>query len=197
MKFICIGIGILFFLPVHNYAAEPSVSQPSALQTLVVRPADLVSFSVWVPAAKTPPEINRSCQIRRDCLYTCSLPPVVEHTRTDTCPPSLARLLAQLVWPRHRHSLPLTILDGWRWRCDLSLAEFYTTNYQIPGRGGFWEHCLQAIRASTHASIQAFWLPLEPDRFSRNIPQESFAQSGVNVITFSHLDARHGYPRQK
>ena len=95
-----------------------------AIETYVVEPTVIENISIWVPAARSGPFINRSCRIKENLAFSSVLPASVKHQKTQFCPDQLARILAELTSFYHSQSLPLTIFNGWQWEYSYSMCQY-------------------------------------------------------------------------
>ena len=131
------------------------------IETLIVEPLQNETVCVWVPADKCGPVINFSCQPKRGCQYTSSLPAHIDHAKDESSPSELARILAEYVAIHHGKSLPLTIFNGWQWESSFSLSEFETATYALPRRGGSWESSWEAKLSVTSGAAFSQWVGLD------------------------------------
>jgi hypothetical protein len=179
----------------NNKPASVSGRLPP-IETFLIEPIDLENIDVWVPAEKTGPVINRSCQPKKNCSFSCLLPASVEHSKTESCPDELARLLAEHTAHYHEKSLPLTIFNGWQWEYSYSMSQFELVSYDLPRRGGCWENSWEAILTQTVGSVGSQWLKLAS-------PKEVLAKhnngrgSTIKVKTFNDMRTRNGYPKER
>ena len=141
-------------LPDDNRAESISQSLPP-LETFLLEPIEVENVSAWVPAGNSGPLINRSCQPKRNCSFSCVLPATVRHTKTEFSPKEVARLLAERTAHYHEQSLPLTIFNGWQWEYSYSLCQFESVTYNLPQRGGCWEDCWEAILTQSTGSANS------------------------------------------
>jgi len=184
-----------------NFAADgveagEGVSLPP-IETFLPQPIELENVSIWVPAAKVGPLINRSCMAKRNCPYSCRLPANVSHRRTESCPEPLARLLAQYAAGYHQDSMPLTIFNGWQWEYSYSLCEFDSVVYSLHSHGGSWEYSSEAILTESAGSVQAVWMSVGP---SGKYECESVGEpmkSDIEISSFSSMRVRDGYPKER
>lgn len=169
------------------------------LETFILNPIEIEHISIWVPADKVVPTINRSCRPRTNCQYSCELPATVHHVKTNTCPDAQARILAEAVWPYHQDTLPLTIFNGWQWEYQYSLSQFSASLYTLPQRGGCWENCIEAVLTQSQATITGNWisLSLSNENMSRDTEIPISIKSNLEIRTFSHLRTRNGYPKER
>ena len=176
-------------------SCEPPGLPP--LETFVMQPISLDSISAWVPADKSGPIINRSCQPQRNNVYSCLLPAGVRHTKTENCPDAVARLLAEHAACHHEQTLPLTIFNGWQWEYSYSLGQFESASYDLDARGGSWENSLEAILTRTVGSIVGEWIQLA----SRGCPPGDVTceplESRIEIHAFSSMRTRDGYPKKR
>ena len=190
----------LLFIVVTVLAQDSNSSQPQThpslppLETFVMEPMRLEHLAIWIPADKTGPTINRSCRTRTDCQYTCALSGNVEHSKSDSCPAPLARLLAEFTAPLNQDRLPLTIFNGWQWEYRYSLSQFEAFAYDLRYHGGSWENCLEAILHQTSGDVYGQWLRIGDDG---NVQDDGACdwQSQIDITTYSAIRTRHGYPK--
>lgn len=176
---------------VSNYLQLPPI------ETLILEPIEIENFSIWVPAAKTGPIINRSCRIKDDCSFICGLSATVNHEKTKLCAEELARLLAEHTACYHEKNLPLTIFNGWQWEYSYSLNQFDSVNYDLAERGGSWENCWEAILNSSMGFANSRWIQVPSldnitPIFDKN---ENRHETNIEVKTFSYMRTRDGYPK--
>jgi len=167
------------------------------LETFCLKPIELENVSIWVPATKCPPKINRACMAKENCTYLSVLPATVEHTKTPLCPEEAARLLAEHTASYHERNLPLTIFNGWQWEYTFSLCQFETTTYDLTPRGGSWEHSLEAILTYTSGTVGCYWLELSTCEASEEETAGDEQRSDIDVRTFSFVRTRDGYPKKR
>lgn len=167
------------------------------LETLIVEPIELEHISVWVPAAKAGPFLNKSCRPKTNCLYSCVLPATVNHTKSELCPDAVARLLAECAARYHEQSMPLTIFNGWQWEYSYSLSQFETVTYDLPARTGCWEGSWEAVLTYSLGSVEAQWLQVSPTKKKENISDSDKQISQIEVMTFNSLRTRDGYPKER
>jgi hypothetical protein len=167
------------------------------LETFCLKPIEIENVSIWVPAAKCPPMVNRACMAEENCTYSSVLPATVEHTKTPLCPEHAARLLAEHTASYHGRSLPLTIFNGWQWEYTFSLCQFETTTYDLTPRGGSWENSLEAILTYTSGTDGCYWLELSTGEASEDETVGDEQRSDIYVRTFSSMRTRDGYPKKR
>ncbi len=179
----------------RSCGVEPPGLPP--METFVLEPMESECISIWVPADRSGPQINRACGTRTGCLYSCLLPAGVNHTKSGACPDAAARLVAEYVAPRHEEHLPLTIADGWRWEYLYSLSRYESASYDLPARGGSWDYALEAILSLSEARASPLWLSLgdAPDSAAR--PETDRMCSTIEVFGFSLVRPRDGYPKNQ
>lgn len=167
-----------------------------AIETLVTEPTVIENVSVWVPAARSGPFINRSCRIKENLAFSLVLPALVKHQKTDHCPDQIARILAELTAFYHSHSLPLTIFNGWQWEYPYSMCQYESVSYDLARRGGCWENGWEAILNLSCGAIQLQQLDVEStEKF--NIHKAAPSESIIEVRTFSSMRTRDGYPKER
>ena len=111
-----------------------------AMETFVTEPTIIENVSIWVPAARSGPFINRACVIKENLGFSLVLPASINHQKTGSCPDQTARILAELSSFYHYQSLPLTIFNGWQWEYTYSMCQYESVSYELPRRGGSWEN---------------------------------------------------------
>jgi hypothetical protein len=167
-----------------------------AIETFVTEPTAIENASIWVPAARSGPFINRSCRIKENLAFSSVLPALVKHQKTAFCPVQLARILAELTSFYHSQSLPLTIFNGWQWEHTYSMCQYESVSYDLAQRGGCWENSWEAILNLSCGVIQLQQLDIEsPEKF--NIHKIAPSESIIEVKTFSSMRTRDGYPKER
>jgi hypothetical protein len=196
---ICLVISIIFVTTVlaDDELVESDSKQLPPLETFIIEPIELEHISVWIPAAKAGPFINRSCLAKTDCLYSCVLPAAVNHTKTEFCPDGVAKLLAEYTARYHEQTLPLTVFNGWRWEYSYSLSQFETVTYDLPERGGCWEGSWEAMLTQSVGSVEAQWLQVSPSDETTYNSEIDKQKSQIEVRTFNSLRTRNGYPKER
>jgi hypothetical protein len=195
---LCLFVSLLHIVIVladDNQGA--SVSQLPPIETFLLEPIELENISVWVPADKTGPVINRSCQPKNNCSFSCVLPATVHHTKAELCPKELARLLAEYTAYYHEQSLPLTIFNGWQWEYSYSLCQFESVTYDLPQRGGCWENSWEAILTQSTGSASFQWIEVSPLNKFVGKPDSGEQRSHIEVKTFNSMRTRDGYPKNR
>jgi len=201
-KFAKIFCSIILLLYSQNNLLDDSkvsssLPQLPPIETTFLEPIELENVSVWVIADKTVPFINRSCRLRDNCSYSCVLPANVYHSKTDSCPAEVARLLAEYTSTYHGQALPLTIFNGWQWEYSYSLCQFESLTYNLAPRGGCWENCWEAVMTLRRSSNKLKWLNAKSmqqfDTRQLNIQPESV----LEVKMFSSVRIRDGYPKER
>ncbi|MFC1676499.1 hypothetical protein ACFL3G_05490 [Planctomycetota bacterium] len=188
---VCSGV-----VSVGNGQATVSSLQLPSIETLLLEPIELENVSVWVPASKEGPVINRSCRPQKNCSYSSVLPSSVHHTKTETCPDEIGRLLAEYTHLYHEQNLPLTIFNGWQWEYFHSLSQFISIHYNLPRRGGSWEYSCESILTQSSGSVRFQWIhPLVSDDFAKEL--NNIQNSDIEVRTFDFMRARDGYPKKR
>ena len=167
-----------------------------AVETCITEPMVIENISIWVPAAKSGPFINRSCTAQENLAFSSVLPASVKHEKTDSCPAQTARILAELASFYHSQSLPLTIFNGWQWEYTYSLCQFESVSYDLPRRGGCWENCWEAALNLSCGVSRLQWLDVETlENFK--IKKTLLGESTIEVKTFSSMRTRDGYPKER
>jgi len=167
-----------------------------AMETFVTEPTVIENISIWVPAARNGPFINRSCRIKENLAFSSVLPASISHQKTDACPSPIARILAELIAFYHAQALPLTIFNGWQWEYSYSLCQYESVSYNLERRGGCWENAWEAILNLSCGMSRIQILELESlEKFSmpKSVPSESI----IEVKTFSSMRTRDGYPKER
>ncbi len=179
----------------NDRVAIESIEGLPLMETFLSGPIRKDNIKLWVPVDKIGPIINRSCQPRNGCNYSCNLPAHIEHEKTNDCPPEVGRLLAESVWLGHKNSLPLTQKDGWQWEYSYSLSQFQEESYNLPRRGGSWENCYESIMHITHGVYECKWL--EVSSAGEYASRQQDLSSDIIVKTYSSIRTRHGYPKER
>ena len=192
---ICLGNSEPAIRPERPSGVQPPGLPP--LETFVLEPMDSECVSIWVPADRSGPIVNRACGMRRGCLYSCLLPAGVNHTKSSACPDAVARLVAEYVAPRHEEHLPLTITDGWRWEYLYSLSRYESATYDLPARGGSWDYALEAILSLSEATSSPLWIRVDDAPEGAANAQVDRMQSTIEVFGFSLVRPRDGYPKMQ
>jgi len=167
-----------------------------AIETFVTEPAVIENISIWVPAARSGPFINRSCRIKENLAFSSVLPASVKHQKTQGCPDAIARILAELTSFYHFQSLPMTIFNGWQWEYTYSMCQYESVSYNLAQRGGCWENGWEAILNLSSGAIELKQLDIESaEKF--NVKETIPAESTIEVKTFSSMRTRDGYPKER
>ncbi|MHC4396865.1 MAG: hypothetical protein ACYS1A_14545 [Planctomycetota bacterium] len=167
-----------------------------AIETFVTEPTVIENVSIWVPATRSGPFINRSCRIKENLVFSSVLPVSVKHQKTDHCPNQTARILAELTSFYHSQSLPLTIFNGWQWEYTYSMCQYESVSYNLAQRGGCWENGWEAILNLSCGASRMQVLELESlEKF--NIYKVAPSESIIEVKTFSLMRTRDGYPKER
>jgi hypothetical protein len=167
------------------------------VEILLLEPVELENICIWVPAVKVGPEINRSCLMRTGYSRSAVLPATVDHTKTESCPEEVARLLAEYTAGYYEKRLPLTILRGWCWEYSYSLSQFESVSFDLPRRGGAWENCWEAILNHSAGHIALQWARISDENNFTAGPDDGTPKSNIEVRTFSSMRTRDGYPKQR
>lgn len=180
----------------NNRQGQTSFSLPP-METLIIEPIEVEQISIWVPAGKVGPVINNSCMPKKDNSDSCELPAIVNHTKTQSCPEGLARLLAEYTAPYHEQNLPLTIFNGWQWDYFYSLSQFENVSYELPKRGGCWENSWEAVLNQSIGTSKMQWLSMANS--NRNTEQSDYNKqdSQIEIQTFTSMRTRNGYPKER
>jgi hypothetical protein len=195
-KIVKVSFVISVVLATTVLADDESVAkQLPPLETFIIEPVEMEHISIWVPAVKAGPFINKSCRPEINCSYSCVLPATVSHTKTDSCQDGVAKLLAGYAAGYHKQSLPLTIFNGWQWEYSYSLSQFETVTYDLPERTGCWESSWEAVLNQSTGSIEARWLQVSPSNKTESDSDNNKQKSQIEVKTFDSLRTRNGYPK--
>jgi hypothetical protein len=167
------------------------------METFLLEPIILENIGIWVPAAKFGPEINFSCKLRTGYSYSAVLAAAVSHTKTESCPQELARLLAEYGAAYHQESLPMTIFAGWRWECPFSLCQFESVSFDLAKYGGCWEGSWEAILIRSTGSIGMQCARISETHTLAAGSDDAEPQSSIEITTFNSMRARDGYPKDQ
>lgn len=121
----------------------------------------------------------------------------MEHSKTESCPDELARLLAQYAAHYHEKSLPLTMFNGWQWEYSYSMSQFELVSYDLPRRGGCWENSWEAILTQSMGSITFQWLKVSSPKETVAKHNNDGQSSAIKVNTFNDMRTRNGYPKKR
>ena len=195
----CLVVLFLCSVIILANAGQATSSSPGLppIETFLLEPIEVENISVWVPAGKAGPVINRSCRAEKNCLYSCVLPASVNHTKTELCPEEVARLLAEHAACYHEASLPLTIFNGWEWECPYSLCQFESVAYDLPERGGCWEGTWEAVLTRSVGSAHFQWVQVSSSGKLTQNSDHSGHKTNIEVINFDSLRTRDGYPKKR
>lgn len=178
--------------------SEARVSTASTLppvETFILEPIALEYLSIWVPASMSGPNVNRSCGLQRNRSYACLLPASVHHVKSEVCPDTVARVLAEHVAPYHERSLPLTIFNGWQWEYSYGLSQYESVCYDLPARGGSWQYALEATLCISSGMACGQWLEIPAEQDQSQESHHATQISQVTVETFDSIRVRDGYPK--
>ena len=165
------------------------------IEIAVIEPAEIQYVSLWVPAVKSGPFINRSCRVQQNLTNASELPATIDHQKDPNCPPEPARILAELASGYQEKMLPLTIFNGWQWEYNFSLCQYEKDNYALPDHGGCWENCHEAILSMTIGKIACCWMTASP--LQLDLLGKSDMTSTILIHTFSSMRTRDGYPKER
>lgn len=198
-KLIMAAVGFLLVKIAYPDTALSTTLQQELLplETFIIEPIELEQVSIWVPADKSEPAINRSCRVRGNCQYTCNLPAQINHTKSNDCSGPIGRILAEFTWPYHKGSLPLTIFNGWQWEYYYSFSQFENVRYDLPPRGGSWENCLEAVLSQSNGNVGGTWLRAGSNGKILDTAQVARPESNIEITSFSSIRTRHGYPKER
>ena len=186
----------LVVIPDDNRAESVSQLLPP-METFLIEPIGIENVSAWIPAGNSGPLINRSCQPKRNCTFSCVLPATVRHTKAENSPKEIARLLAERTAYYHEQNLPLTIFNGWQWEYSYSLCQFESVIYDLPQRGGCWESCWEAILTQSTGSANFQWAQILASGKLLGTQASKRKGSQIEVITFNSMRTRDGYPKER
>jgi hypothetical protein len=181
----------------NDAGPKPNPAQWQRIETFLLEPVELENISIWVPADRIGPLINRSCRPDTKCSYSSMLPASVNHTKTQSCPEEVARLLAEFAAPYHEKKLPLTIFNGWQWEYSYSLSQFESATYDLAARGGCWEGSWEAILAQSAGSLDFEWV--EAPSLDKPLQEldETDEKASIEIRTFDFMRMRNGYPKER
>ncbi|HUW18899.1 MAG TPA: hypothetical protein VMW16_06315 [Sedimentisphaerales bacterium] len=199
LTILCLVVLCMYskILPAETEHSTSNLPQLPPIETFLLEPIELEKVSVWVPAAKAGPVINRACQARGNSLYLAGLPVSVNHTKTESCPDEVGRLLAEYTASFHQQDLPLTIFNGWQWEYTYGLSELAPVRYDLPARGGSWENSWEAILTQGVGSVSFQWTRLSASGDSAGHSDGSKEKSNIELRTFSFMRTRDGYPKTR
>jgi hypothetical protein len=189
---ICVGI-----IPADDARTASGLPKVPAVETLLLEPIDLENICIWVPGVKIGPEINQACLTRTGYSRSAVLPAIVDHTKTESCPEEVARLLAEHTAGYYEGSLPLTILGGWCWEYSYSLCQFESSSFDLHRKGGSWENCWEAILNESAGSIAAKWVHICDSNDWTTKSENGKPRSNIEIRTFSAMRTRDGYPKER
>ena len=188
-------IFLTFMVLVGSLQANQGYEQsPPPMEIFVVEPTQIENICAIVPAVKVGPFINRACRPKDDLSFSSTMPASIRHSKTERCPDAIARMLACTTSFYYDQSLPLTIFNGWQWEYTYNLCQFESVSYTLEKRGGSWENCWQAEINMAAGYVGASWLSVEPTGKFNATQNE---QSNIEIITFSSMRTRDGYPKQR
>lgn len=194
---------LVFFIVCSNITLAddnkitPDLMQLPPIEVFCIEPVELENISIWVPAARVGPAINKNCQPQRNCQYSFVLPASVYHEKTPLCPVNAARLIAEYTAFYHMRSLPLTIFDGWRWEYSYSLSPIESGMYDLPQNGGCWENSWEAVLTQSEGQVRCRWLDIfDSGRFVEK-SDDGKQKSTIEVKTISCVKVRNGYPKKR
>ncbi|HUT28266.1 MAG TPA: hypothetical protein VMX13_00630 [Sedimentisphaerales bacterium] len=184
-------------LPASDHPSTSSLPELPPMETFLFEPIILENIGIWVPAAKFGPEINSSCKLRTGYSYSAALAAAVSHTKTESCPQELARLLAEYGAAHHPQSLPMTIFDGWRWESPLTLCQFESVSFDLVKYGGCWEGSWEAILIRSTGSVGMQCVRISQTQNLAAGSDDVKPQSSIEITTFNSMRARDGYPKKQ
>jgi len=184
-------------LSVESLEAKRASVKPPPLETFYLEPIELENISIWVPAVKDPPVINRACMPKKNLKTNIFLPDRIRHTKSPGCPNEVARLLAEYTAGYYKQDIPLTIFNGWQWDYHFSLSGYKTFSYDLPARGGAWENCMEAVLTQSIGlgSINSFKVP-SLKKLSKGSDNNEL-NIEICVQIFSSVKTRDGYPKKR
>jgi hypothetical protein len=178
-------------------APTPAKVHLPPIETLLLQPVQLEHISLWVPAAKFGPETNRACEPRIGNSHSVALSSTVNHTKTESCPEELARVLAEYTAGYHQQSLPLTIVGTWRWEYFYSPCQYDSVSFDLRKRGGSYEGSWEAILAQSSGSIGFQWAHISDTENLTTRSDHDKIQSRIETQDFSAMRMRDGYPKER
>lgn len=188
-------IFLTFMIFASSLQANQEYEQPlPPIEIFIVEPMHIENICVVVPAVKVGPLINRACRPKDGLSFSSAMPASIRHSKTERCPDPIARILACTTSFYYDQSLPLTIFNGWQWEYTYNLCQFESVSYTLEKRGGSWENCWQAEMDMAVGHVGASWLSIEPMEKINTTQKE---QSDIEIITFSSMRTRDGYPKQR
>jgi hypothetical protein len=176
--------------------AENNVIEDFPVETLVLKPMNLTTLSIRVPAAVAGPELNWSCRPLKNCSYSCSVPAFVIHEKDHECGDGVARLLAEYAATFCEEKVPLTIFTGWKWDFFYEMCDFNSIAYEVPGHSS-WEAGFQTIFTQIAGHLRYEWLTIPWAENTATSTNRSLAQSTIEVTTYTSLGIRDGYPKTR
>lgn len=210
VKLKSIITGLVILVAHSSVLSATSKSAPSEplelppIETFGLGPFNLENISIWVPAAKCGPVINRACQPKMNCVYSTALPAGVRHTKMACCPDEIARLLAEYAAPYHEQGMPLTTFNGWQWEYSYSICQFESVTYDLMGnvarpfdRRNSYENSWEAILTQTVGSVDFQWARISESGNLTVESEQTKGKSDINVWTFSSMRVRDGYPKRR
>jgi len=156
----------------------------------------LTSLSIWVPAKRAGPFINRACKNKFDCIYTFGLPSGVTHRKGDGCPEGIGRILASYSVSYCHQDIPLVLTDNWKWDYSYSESGYKSAIYDLNRRGGGWEGSWEAILNLGVGDFGYEWFSVLPSGRLKSEGKER-AESCIEIKTFSSVRLRDGYPKKR
>jgi len=175
----------------------PDLTQLPPIEVFCIEPVELENISIWIPAARVGPAINKNCQPQRNCLYSFVLPASVCHEKTTSCPADTARLIAEYAAFYHKRSLPLTTFDGWRWEYSYNLSPIESGTYDLPQNGGCWQNSWEAVLTQSAGQVCCCWFDIFDSEHFADRSDDSERKSTIEVKTISYVKARNGYPKKQ
>jgi hypothetical protein len=168
----------------------------TAIETYITEPTFVEHISIWVPAARSGPFINRSCRIQENVAFSMAVPASVKHQKTMLCPVQIARILAELTSFYHSQSLPLAIFNGWQWEYTYNICQYNSGSYNLAQRGGCWENSWEVILNISSGVIQLKQFHIDSTE-KCSVKKSKPAESTIEVKTFSSMRTRDGYPKER
>ncbi len=192
--FYVIILCMLLVVLAANNADTPPIP---AIETIIIDPIEMETAEIWAPIAKAGPFINEGCDPQLNCTFTFAAPPKLRHTRDPNCPPGLARVLAEYTAAASHSDLPLTIFNGWQWECLYALGPHQAAAYDLIGEGGWWECAWEGKMRIVCSSSALKTIRISEDGAISPPEEESAPTSSIELITFSDIRTRDGYPKEK
>jgi len=167
-----------------------------AMETILTEPVDLTRLSVWVPAKRAGPFINRACRDTHNHICIFGLPSGVIHRKGDGCPAGVGRILARYSFSYCHQDIPLVLTDNWKWDYNYSESGYKSAIYDLNKRGGSWECSWEAILNIGVGNFGYECFSIFPSGRLESQGRER-TESRIEIKTFSSVRLRDGYPKQR